>query len=197
MLDFNDVVSNVQVYGLRESVKASKYAKATDVNAVNDTITKTVKALAQSPCGAGHDNFLLGIIVQFNLTFSIKAWTEAERYHFFDIVTSESTMHKICDFELVPDRFNEHVDGRLVEILKEKIGEYKADPSPEKYLDVLYNVPVGFKLTAQMSTNYRQLKTIYKQRKNHRLPEWRAFCAWVETLPFAKALIVGEEDAEC
>lgn len=109
---------------------------------------------------------------------------------------TESTMHKICDFELAPDRFNEHVDQRLIDILKEKIAAYKEDPTPEKYLDVLYNVPVGFKLTAQMSTNYRQLKTIYKQRKNHRLPEWKAFCAWVETLPFAKALIVGEEDAE-
>lgn len=193
---FDDVVSNVQVYGLRESVKASKYAKATDVNAVDDKITKTVKALAQSPCGAGHDNFLLGIIVQFNLTFSIKAWTEAERYHFFDIVTSESTMHKICDFELVPDRFNEHVDQRLIDILKEKIADYKEDPSPEKYLDVLYNVPVGFKLTAQMSTNYRQLKTIYKQRKNHRLKEWKQLCSWIETLPFAKSLIVGEDNAE-
>mgnify|MGYP002519675587 CR=1 FL=1 len=55
----------------------------------------------------------------------------------------------------------------------------------EKYLEILYSNPAGFKLTARMTTNYRQLKTIYAQRKNHRLPEWRAFCEWIETLPNA------------
>jgi hypothetical protein len=34
-----------------------------------------------------------------------------------------------------------------------------------------------------MTTNYQQLKTIYQQRRNHRLPEWQVFCDWVETLP--------------
>ena len=55
--------------------------------------------------------------------------------------------------------------------------------------------PCGFKLTAGMTTNYRQLKTIYAQRRTHRLPEWREFCAWVETLPMAKELILpGAEE---
>ena len=53
----------------------------------------------------------------------------------------------------------------------------------EKYLEILYSNPAGFKLTARMTTNYRQLKTIYAQRRTHRLPEWRAFCEWIETLP--------------
>lgn len=42
-----------------------------------------------------------------------------------------------------------------------------------------------------MSTNYRQLKTIYHQRKKHRLPEWRSFCEWIETLPMFKELCLG------
>jgi hypothetical protein len=48
--------------------------------------------------------------------------------------------------------------------------------------------PCGFKLTAGMTTNYRQLKTIYNQRKNHRLPEWRDFCTWITLLPFAELI---------
>jgi hypothetical protein len=62
---------------------------------------------------------------------------------------------------------------------------FNADPAPENYLRLLYNIPVCFKLTAGMTTNYQQLKTIYQQRKTHRLPEWKAFCKWIETLPHA------------
>ena len=60
-----------------------------------------------------------------------------------------------------------------------------------KYLGILYSNPAGFEITAGMTTNYRQLKTIYSQRKNHRLPEWREFCKWIETLPHSE-LITGD-----
>ena len=53
----------------------------------------------------------------------------------------------------------------------------------ERYLQILYSNPCGFRITARMTTNYRQLKTIYLQRRTHRLPAWRAFCGWIETLP--------------
>ena len=60
------------------------------------------------------------------------------------------------------------------------------DLARSKYLEILYSNPAGFRLTARMTTNYRQLKTIYFQRRDHRLPEWRAFCKWIETLPYAE-----------
>ena len=46
-----------------------------------------------------------------------------------------------------------------------------------------------------VSTNYAELRTIYHQRKNHRLKEeWQdTCCKWIETLPYAKELIIGEE----
>ena len=72
---------------------------ATDISKLNTDITRTVIRLAQSKKGEGHDQFLTGIVVQFNLTFSIKAWTEAERYHFFDFISSQSTMHRITKFD--------------------------------------------------------------------------------------------------
>ena len=65
--------------------------------------------------------------------------------------------------------------------------EYKEEIK-NKYLEILYNNPSGFTLTAKMITNYRQLKTIYSQRKNHRLPEWREFCKWIETLPYSELI---------
>lgn len=185
------MISNVQVYGFDESVKASKYPMSVDINKLNSEITKTVKTLAQSKKGEGHDNFLNGIVVQFDLTFTIKAWTEAERYHFLDFVSSQSTMHRITKFDL-DKAYIEYVDPRIVEIMKEKVANYNVSPSSEKYLEILYSNPCGMKLTARMTTNYRQLKTIYAQRKHHRLPEWKMFCKWIENDLPHNELIIGE-----
>jgi hypothetical protein len=188
----NDVVSNWKVYGLEDSIRRSKYPKSVDIRKCNSEITKGVEALAGCQTGTGHDQFLTGIIVQFDLTFTIKAWTEAERYHWLDFVSSQSTMHKIAQFDIA-EQCNEYVDPGIIAIVKAYVDVYNADPTPEKYLRVLYNVPVGFKLTAGMTTNYRQLKTIYQQRKTHRLPEWRSFCEWIETLPHSE-FITGKGD---
>lgn len=203
-----DLISNVKVYGLEDSIRASKYPMSTDVSKCTDEITKTVRSLGSVPTGTGHDNFLNGIVVQFDLSFTVKAWTEAERYHFFDFVSSQSTMHRITKFDL-DKSYIKYVDKRIIEIMKEKVAEHnklcnmpitddldstieREEAIKTKYLEILYSNPCGFTLTARMTTNYRQLKTIYQQRKNHRLPEWVAFCKWVEELPNFKELCLKD-----
>ena len=79
----------------------------------------------------------------------------------------------------------------MVAIMNELKDTYNKTQEKEDYLRLLYSNPCGFKLTARMTTNYRQLKTIYHQRKNHRLPEWRVFCSWIEDLPHFKELCLG------
>ena len=189
-MKWQEVISNVDVYGLNQSIYRAKYPMAVDTTILNDELTNGIKKLAQSDKGSGHDQFLTGIVVQFDLTFTVKAWTEAERYHFLDFISSQSTMHRIAKFDL-DTAYIDYVDPRIVEIIKEKVAAYHANPDPEQYLKVLYSNPCGFKLTAGMTTNYRQLKTIYAQRRTHRLPEWRAFCEWIETLPMAQELIIS------
>lgn len=201
---YEDLVSNVNVYGFEEAVKGAKYSYAIDTNAVTSEVTKTTLSLANSKAGSGHDQFMTGIIVQFDLTFSNKAWVEAERYKFLNFISSQSTMHRITKFDL-DQAYLPYVDNRIVEIMKEKVKAYNElqaqmtsfknegkDVSEmmntlnEMYLEILYSNPAGFRLTAKMTTNYRALKTIYNQRKDHRLPEWRAFCEWVKTLPHSE-----------
>ena len=211
------VVDNVKVYGLEDSIKKAKYPMSVDISKLNSELTKGIKSLSNSGRGEGHDQWLTGVVVQFDLTFTVKAWTEAERYHFLDFVSSQSTMHRISKFNL-DDAYIEYVDQRVVEIMKEKVALYNElqecsnnwtvdrmtqeeinearDDLKRKYLEILYSNPCGFKLTAGMTTNYRQLKTIYHQRKTHRLPEWREFCAWIETLPMFKELCLGGETNE-
>ena len=213
--DKMSIVNNVKVYGLEESIKRAKYPMSIDINNLNSELTNGIKSLSNSNRGEGHDQWLTGVIVQFDLTFTIKVWTEAERYHFLDFVSSQSTMHRIIRFDL-DESYIKYVDHRIVEIMKEKVNEYNElqqcsehwttncmtesevnearEDLKNRYLEILYSNPCGFKLTAGMTTNYRQLKTIYMQRKNHKLPEWREFCAWIETLPMFKELCLGGDD---
>lgn len=192
-------VSNVNIYGLEESIKASKYPMAVDATKCTEEITDTVKKLGSSNKGEGHDQFLTGITVQFDLTCSNKMWVEAERYRFLYFVSSQSTMHRITKFNL-NSCYNEYVDARIINIMKDKVQEYnrlvenkniKQEELKRKYLEILYSNPAGFELTARLTTNYRQLKTIYSQRKDHRLPEWRAFCDWILTLPYFEELCLS------
>lgn len=176
------VVSNVEVYGLERSIRESKYPMSVNTAECTEELTDRQIKLANAPKGSGHDNFLCGILVRFDLTLTIKAWTEAERYHFFDIVSSQSTMHRISKFDL-DEQYIGYVDKRIIGIMNELKDRYNETQDQEDYLRLLYSNPCGFRLTAAMSTNYRQLKTIYSQRKNHRLPEWREFCVFVESLP--------------
>ena len=190
-MQIEDIISNVQVYGLEESIKRSKYPMSTDTSTCTTKPTKTTYSLGRASVGSGHDNWLNGVIVQFDLTFTNKAWVEAERYHFLDFVSSQSTMHRITKFNL-DKAYIEYTDPRIIEIMQQLVDQYNADPTPDNYLKVLYSNPAGFKITAGMTTNYRQLKTIYYQRKNHRLPEWRAFSEWITPLQMFKELILNE-----
>jgi hypothetical protein len=213
-MDFKEIITNVHVYGMDDAIIGSKYPMAVDLSKPTADITKTTLVLAQCETGTGHDQFLTGITVNFDLTFTNKAWVEAERYRFLYFVSSQSTMHRMAKFDY-DNSYIEYVDPRMIEIMKEKLNVYnmmlkirddaKANGAPEKtlieneeavkraYLELLYSNPAGFKITAKMTTNYRQLKTIYQQRRTHRLPEWQAFCDWIETLPHAEFITGNRE----
>lgn len=207
------IVSNVKIYDLDECLVAAGYPMRTV--AEQHPVTKQdedrgsnlVKATKDG--NTAHSQFLTGIRVNFDLTCSNKMWVEAERYRFLEFVSSQSTIHRITKFDL-DQAYNGYVDKRIVEIMKEKVNEYnaivkvreaaKGHPEivaelnkilKEMYLEILYSNPAGFTLTARMTTNYRCLRNIYKQRKDHRLPEWREFCKWIETLPYAEEFLIN------
>lgn len=218
-MDYKDIVSNVDIYDLEKSILASGYPMRTiipDRDITEKDLARCKNLVNATKTGNGaHAQFMTGIRVNFDLTFSNKAWVEAERYRFLEFVSSQSTMHRITKFDL-DNQYNEYVDPRIIEIMKSKVQEYnkvmelrdsynKDDQhniSPQlredltewlknAYLEILYSNPAGFTLTARMTTNYRCLRNIYMQRKDHRLPEWRAFCKWIETLPYAQELLIN------
>ena len=211
-----DVISNLNIFGLADSMWASGYPMSTEIGDLEgpsqslayyclykyheDSQDKTIQnaaarseRLGRSPLGSGHDNYLNGCVAQFDLTFTVKAWTEAERYHFFDFVSSQSTMHRLQKMD-ISESCVEYVDGRVTDVVEELVRKYNENPTLENRLKMLYSCPTGLKLTARMTTNYRQLKTIYHQRKNHTLPEWRRFCQQlVDEFPMFEELCLGDE----
>ena len=187
-------ITNYNVYNLDNAIKASKYPMAIDTESKNEQITGTVRKLGGMDRGSGHDNFLHGILVSFDLTCSNKMWVEFQRYHFADIVSSQSTMHKITHLLEDENVFNEYVTDASKHSVYMCLREYVENPSSENYLRLLYNIPSGIELTAHIVTNYGQLKTMWYQRHNHRLPEWRKFCDWMLTLPHFSELTGIEKE---
>ena len=194
-------LSNIKVYDLEESMRAAGYPMRTDLNEAPDFTKDWERAqrlTKASKFNAAHAQFLTGIVVNFDLTFSNKAWVEAERYRFLNFVSSQSTMHCITKFGLRA-QCNKYVDERIITIVQEYIDLYNSLTAQDEetiefkknlYLKILYNLPSGFQLTARMTTNYRCLLNIYNQRHDHRLPEWREFCnQLLEELPFFRELV--------
>lgn len=194
-------ISNIKVYDLEESMRAAGYPMRTDLDETLDFTKdwdRAQRLTKASRFNAAHAQFLTGIVINFDLTFSNKAWIEAERYRFLNFVSSQSTMHCITKFGL-RKQCNEYVDERIITIVQEYIDLYNSLTAQDEetikfkknlYLKILYNLPSGFQLTARMTTNYRCLLNIYNQRHDHRLPEWREFCnQLLEELPFFKELV--------
>ena len=181
------MISNAHVYNLENAIGAvnKSYSRSGDA-------TKVAEKLGTTNIGSGHDCFLRGIVVVFDLTLPHYVLPQLQRYHFVEFVMSESKMHSLKNFP-VADMCVKEVDSRIVSIVEDYQRQYEEDPTTENFRLLLANVPLGFQLTASLVTNYSQLKTIHAQRRHHRLSEWQTFCDWVETLPKFRELILGSE----
>ncbi len=197
-------IFNTRVYGLEESLIASGYPmKSEEVEEweaspeVYEADYRRGSKLGAVPTGTGHDNFLKGIIVQFDVTYP-NYWTpQFQRYHFADIVSSTSKMHRLTKMD-VEKSCNKYVDKVVIDNLNKWIeifnrfepgienidSDGKGFSKYEVFMKVISNTPMGFEQTMRVTTSYLQLKTIYLQRKHHKLKEdWGNFCNWCETLP--------------
>lgn len=193
-------LSNVRVYDLKESIIASRNAmRLTPPKYTDEEFEKSLPRaiqLANTKNGSGHQTFLSGIRVSFDLKYPNYISPELQRYHWIDIVTSSSKMHRLTKMDM-DACFNEYVTQNSVNQMKQLIAQYNDNPTYERFMYVISNCPQGVELFMRVSTNYLQLKTIYHQRKTHKLKEdWGNFCKSIRTLPYAQELIVGLNESE-
>lgn len=210
-------IYNVKVYDLKESIIASGNAMRLEPAEYSENefqkglirMQRLVNASTKTEVHC-HDNALTGIRVSFDVTYP-QYWTpEFQRYHFADIVTSSSKMHRLLKMD-INKSCNEYVTVETVNNLKKYIFEYnniteyykgrtvedvnKAEEEMYKaWMKVLSNTPLGLELFMRVSTNYKQLQTIYYQRRHHKLKEdWGAFIKMIEELPYFNQLILGKD----
>lgn len=193
-MDFN--IGKTEVYGLEFAIKASGNPMRTVLNREPNTDKDFLRATKLGGCrsGEGHDNFLKGIVVQFDVTAPLYWWKQAQRYHFFEFVSSQSTMHCLLKFD-ISSQCTKETNKEILSIVERIKDEYNAisednkEEKKAKWQELVASTPCGFCLGATMVTNYQQLKTMYHQRKGHKLTEWSKFCAWCESLPHFLELI--------
>ena len=182
-------IEHTSVYGLDKAFKASGNPMRTIIDDGEVSEKDILRATKLGSCrnGLGHDNFLKGIIVQFDVTAPLYWWKQAQRYHWFDFVSSQSTMHCLLKFN-VETQVVSDTNKEIIAVMNKLIEKYKETPDddPNKvklWRELVASLPCGFCLGATMTTNYQQLKTMYIQRRYHKLQEWHTFCDWCETLP--------------
>ena len=194
-MDFT--ILNDRVYGLEESMVASTYPMAVKTEDWTfDVVEATHKEyiiarkLAKAKSGSAHDCFLKGVVVQADITAPQYWWLQFGRYHFADIVSSQSKMHRLTKMD-IDTQCNGYVHKDMINILKIMIADYNNEPTKEKFQQITASTPMGLMLTARVTMNYLQIKSMYFQRKSHKLEEWKVFCTWAESLPYFKDLVLN------
>lgn len=194
-------VTNWNVYGLYEAIVGSGLPKLTEYNA--SAFSQQVEMLKEKPdrdnrhlarafwladLGSPHCNFLTGITVSFNISATQAFFLQAHRYHWWQIVSSQSKMHRLKQM------INADACG-LSDYVHEDVYENLCNCSKDSIEDLVYNCPMGLVTTEMVSTNYMQLRTIWHQRHTHPLAEWGEFCAWIEGLPLS-GMITGNDNGK-
>lgn len=159
--------------------------------------------------GTDHRKFMRMITVTLDIVAPLYWWKEADTYSIGVVKNSCSTMHKIHAKEFTLEDFScEHLlnhaetyNGYVpIAILKSVIGAlnefrelYLKTKNKAYWWQLIQLLPSSYNQRRTVMLNYEVLTNIYHARKNHKLDEWITFCNWIETLPYAKELIIEEE----
>jgi hypothetical protein len=146
---------------------------------VESDTPKSINALGRATAGSGHDCFLKGITVRAKITADHSFWIQWQRYHFQDVVSSTSKMHTILNGDV---QFESGTDILMITRWLELRKQCIEDNTPATFQQLIMSTPMGMMLTAEIVTNYLQLKTTYAQRKTHKMQSWHEYCTWIEGL---------------
>ena len=162
-------------------------------NADLTLMKKLVKA------GSDHAKFMRMINVTMDVTAPLYWWSEYDTYKVGTVANSCSKMHKIANREFTLGDFStEHLDDVSLDTFNYIIAQLEYDrrlyikTKDKKYWwDMIQLLPSSYNQKRTVQLNYAVLRNMYHARRNHKLDEWRDFCSWVETLPYAELITLG------
>ena len=152
--------------------------------------------------GSDHRKFIRQIFVSVDITAPLYWWKEYDTYKVATVANSTSTMHKIHSkaFEL-DDFSHDHLTkdslefmGVIIDRLESIRQKFVAEKKKEDWYDLIQLLPSSYNQMRTCTMNYETLVNIYFARRNHKLQEWHTFCHWIESLPYAKELIIAQEE---
>lgn len=160
--------------------------------------------------GTEHRKFMRMITVYVDITAPLYWYKEFDTYKIGTVCNSCSTMHKIHSKEFTWDDFSHehltHTDAFHMDANEDALNALQVvinalNYNRKKYLEtkdktywwqMIQLLPSSYNQKRTVMLNYEVLASMYHQRKNHKLDEWRTFCEWIKTLPCSE-LITGEE----
>lgn len=151
--------------------------------------------------GTDHRKYLRMITVYVDITAPLYWWKEFDTYKVGTVANSCSTMHKIQAKEFTLDDFShEHLMTINIEVLQKVVDvlnghrkEFIETKDKKYWWQMIQLLPSSYNQKRTVMLNYETLNNIYKSRKHHKLDEWSTgFMKWIESLPYAKELIIGE-----
>lgn len=160
-----------------------------------------------SQAGTDHRKFMRMMPVYIRITAPLYWWKEFDTYKVGTVANSCSTMHKIQAKEFTLEDFScEHLNDKSKAVLEDIIlrlndcrnyylkgvGNVIKPKEKDMWWQMIQLLPSSYNQTRNVMLNYEVLANMYHSRKAHKLDEWRDFCSWIKTLPYAE-LIVGED----
>ena len=204
-------IENHQVYGWEAAIRGARnpmnswnqsdtsYGTGEPVTEIGPRDLKLLRNLANA--GPDHGKFLRMITVTMDITAMQPWWAEFDTYKVGTVRNSCSKMHKIHIKPFTIDDFaHEGCDEipwarvalERVVLACEKLRQRFNETQDKKYWRALIELlPEGYLMRATVQLNYAVLRAMYHARKNHKLDEWRDFCRFVESLPYAQELIIA------
>ncbi len=151
--------------------------------------------------GSDHRKYLRQVFVSIDITAPLYWWKEFDTYKVATVANSTSTMHKITSKAFSRDDFShDHMNEQalecldhVIEVLEDLRQQYLKTKDKTIWYSIIQLLPTNYHQMRTCTMNYETLINIYHARKNHKLQEWHTLCDWIESLPYAKELILLEE----
>lgn len=154
--------------------------------------------------GSDHRKFIRQIFVSVDITAPLYWWKEYDTYKVATVANSTSTMHKIHSKEFsIEDFSHDHLTEEGLESLKRTVEDlerirlrFLEKKNKEDWYTIIQLLPSSYQQMRTCTMNYESLINMYFSRKSHKLEEWHTFCDWIQTLPYAKELILAEKELD-
>ena len=150
--------------------------------------------------GSVHAKYRRMIMVTCDITAPLYWWKEYDTYKVGTVANSCSTMHKIHEKEFTLDDFSyEHLSACSKQCLEMTISELNYNRTKfietkgkDYWYDMIQLLPSSYNQKRTVQLNYEVLVGMYRDRKNHKLDEWRTLCEWIEGLPHSELITQNE-----